>query len=377
MAFDRITAATTDVERFARLRLARTARIGPVNFAQLLIRFGSAQRALAALPDLARRSGGGFIAAPADKVEAEMVRGQAAGARLMTLGDGDYPGLLAQADAAPPILWSLGPGLPVRRRAVAIVGARNASAAGQKMAYLLAKELGEAGFTIISGLARGIDARAHEASLATGTVAVLGGGVDYVYPPANAGLYERIKSGGLILSESPPGYTARAQDFPRRNRIISGRSLATIVVEAELRSGSLITARLAAEQNREVFAVPGSPLDPRSKGCNDLLRHGANLCEHAEDVIRALENQMGFDAPPIRYRADFPEIPVSFSGRDIENDISQAGKVLLGLISPTPTSREDLLRLSGFAPFVALAALSELEIAGLIEAGDGGAYVRG
>jgi DNA processing protein len=376
MAFDRITTAATDAERFARLRLARTSRIGPVNFAQLLIRFGSAQRALEALPDIVRRSGGGFVAAPADKVEAEMVRGSSIGARLVLAGDADYPALLAQADAAPPVLWSLGPGLPVRHKAVAIVGARNASAAGQKIAHLLGKELGEAGFTVVSGLARGIDARAHEASLATGTVAVLGGGIDDVYPPENAALYQRIKDGGLILSESPPGYTARAQDFPRRNRIISGLSLGTIVVEAELRSGSLITARLAAEQNREVFAVPGSPLDPRSKGCNDLLRQGANLCESAEDVIRALEIQMGFDAPATLYRADFPEPSASLTGNDIEADISQAGKILLGLISPVPTSRDDLLRLSGFAPFVALAALSELEIAGRIEAGDGGTYVR-
>ncbi len=374
MAFDRITAADTDAERFARLRLSRTQRIGPVNFTQLMMRFGSAQRALEALPDIVRRSGGGFAPAPADKVEAELKRGHAIGARLLLAGDADYPALLAQADGAPPVLWSLGPALPVRRKAIAIVGARNASAAGQKMAHLLAKELADAGFTIVSGMARGIDARAHEASLATGTVAVLGGGIDDVYPPDNAALYERLKQSGLILSESPPGYTARAQDFPRRNRIISGLSLGTIVVEAELRSGSLITARLAAEQNREVFAVPGSPLDPRSKGCNDLLRQGANLCEGAEDVIRTLEAQMGFDAPPVAYRADAP--PVLPIGQSLEVDISAAGRTLLGLISPTPASRDELLRLSGIPPFIALAALSELEIAGLIDAGDGGTYVR-
>jgi DNA processing protein len=339
-----------------------------------MLRFGSAQRALEALPDIVRRTGGGFMPAPAEKVEAELKRGQVIGARLLLAGDADYPTLLAQADGSPPVLWSLGPALPIRRKAIAIVGARNASAAGQKMAHLLARELGEAGFTVVSGLARGIDARAHEASLATGTVAVLGGGIDDVYPPENAVLYDRLKQDGLILSESPPGYTARAQDFPRRNRIISGLSLATIVVEAELRSGSLITARLAAEQNREVFAVPGSPLDPRSKGCNDLLRQGANLCESAEDAIRVLEAQMGFDAPPVTYQVDSrPPLP---SGQSLEIDISAAGRTLLGLISPTPTGRDDLLRLSGIPPFIALAALSELEIAGLIEAGDGGAYVR-
>ncbi len=370
MAFDRIATATTEPERFARLRLARTHRVGPVNFTQLMLRFGTAVKALDALPDIVGRSGGSFTPARVEAVETELQRGEAIGARLILAGDADYPVLLQQADGAPPVLWSRGPLLPVRRKAVALVGARNASAAGQTMAQNLAQDLGAAGF-VVSGLARGIDARAHAATLKTGTVAVLGGGVDDIYPPDNAGLYQAVVEHGLILSESPVGYSAQARDFPRRNRIISGLSLGTVVVEAELRSGSLITARLATEQNREVFAVPGSPLDPRARGCNDLLRQGANLCETADDIIRVLEAQLGFDAPP----ATYSERAASFVPTVSDDDIGQAGRTLLRLVSPVATSRDDLLRLSGLPPFIALAALSELEIAGRITAVDGGGYV--
>ncbi len=367
MSFDRIAATGSDAERFARLRLARSQRVGPVHFTQLLIRFGSAVRALEALPHIAGRSGGTFTAPPPERVEAEIKAGDAIGARLLMAGDVDYPALLAQIDAAPPVLWTLGPGVPVGR-AVAIVGARNASAAGQTMAAALARDLGAAGFTVVSGMARGIDARAHEAALKSGTVAVLGGGIDDIYPPENARLHASLAEHGLIVSESPMGYRAQARDFPRRNRIISGLSLATVIVEAELRSGSLITARLALEQNREVFAVPGSPLDPRAKGCNDLLRNGAHMCESAEDIIRELQNQFGISVVPTTGEA--PPEPQRF-----EDDIGKAGRALLKLISPVPTSRDELLRLSGLPPFVALSALSELEIAGRISAVDGGAYV--
>ncbi len=259
---------------------------------------------------------------------------------------------------------------------MAIVGARNASAAGQKMATILAHDLGEAGFLIVSGLARGIDARAHETSLKTGTVAVLGGGADDVYPPDNAALYAQVRDHGLILSESPMGYTAQARDFPRRNRIISALTLGTVVVEAELRSGSLITARLAAEQNREVFAVPGSPLDPRCRGGNDLLRQGANLCESAEDVIRVLDNQLGFSMPRIDDQALMPPVattaPAQIYGED---DIAEVSRRLRAAITATPVSRDDLLRLSGAPAAVALVALSELEIAGVVET-QGGLYTR-
>ena len=372
MAFERIGPAGSEAERFARLRLARTARVGPVNFVRLMQRFGSAVRALDALPGLAQRNGVAFAAPPHERVERELNAGAAAGARLILMGDADYPTLLGQADGSPPALWALGPLKAIHSRAVAIVGARNASAAGQKMAALLAQGLGEAGFLIVSGLARGIDARAHDASLTTGTVAVLGGGVDDVYPPDNAALYDRLRNHGLLLSESPMGYTAQARDFPRRNRIISALTLGTVVVEAELRSGSLITARLAAEQNREVFAVPGSPLDARCKGCNDLLRQGANLCEDASDVIRVLDGQLGFSMPqlsPQSFAATPPQAAMTIV--DAEDDIAAACRRLRAAITATPVSRDDLLRLSGAAPHLALVALSELEIAGVIEVSDG------
>jgi DNA processing protein len=372
MGFDRIAAATDQAERIARLRLSRTQRIGPVNFANLMLRFGSATRALEELPQVVKRTGGSLTPYPIAKLDEELARAEAAGARLLVLGDSDYPVLLKQIDAAPPVLWTLGP-LKPRKKAIGIVGARNASAAGQKIAQTLAHDLGEAGFHVISGLARGVDTRAHEMSLKSGTVAVLGGGVDDIYPPDNRGLYEQIREHGLLISESPVGHRATASDFPRRNRIISGLSLGTIVVEAELRSGSLITARLAAEQNREVFAVPGSPLDPRCRGANDLLRQGANLCESAEDVIRVLEAQMGFNAPEAPGLSPIPDITVQPQNED---DIARVSRKLLDLVSETPVHRDDLLRLCGAQTWIGLAALSELEIAGRLTASEGGFYSR-
>ena len=374
MAFERIGPAADDAERFARLRLARTPRVGPVNFVRLMQRFGSAARALDALPDLAKRNGGASTPPPRERVERELADAAAKGARLILMGDADYPVLLHQADGAPPALWGIGPLKALHSRAIALVGARNASAAGQKMAAMLAHDLGAAGFLVVSGLARGIDARAHEASLKTGTVAVLGGGADDVYPPDNAALYDQVRVHGLILSESPMGYTAQARDFPRRNRIISGLTLGTVVVEAELRSGSLITARLAAEQNREVFAVPGSPLDPRCRGGNDLLRQGANLCETADDVIRVLDTQLGFSMPQVNDQALAPPVaaPTPVYGED---DIGEVSRRLRAAISATPVSRDDLVRLSGAPAAIALVALSELEIAGIVET-QNGLYTR-
>ncbi len=371
MGFDKIQAADNQAERVARLRLARTNRVGPVNFAQLMSRFGSALRALEELPNIVKRTGGNFVAARQDKVDEELGRADKIKARLVLLGDDDYPHLLRQIDAAPPVLWTLGPLATLPKKAVAIVGARNASAAGQKIAQQLSHDLAAAGYLIVSGLARGIDTRAHEMGLKTGTVAVLGGGVDDIYPPENAELYARIAAEGLLVSESPVGYTAQARDFPRRNRLISGLSLGTVVVEAELRSGSLITARLAAEQNREVFAVPGSPLDPRCRGCNDLLRQGANLCETADDVLRVLDSQMGFDEPPAPgYTTGGGPDPHA------EAHIAKVTRQLLGLISQTPVHRDELLRLTGAPPYIGLASLSELEIAGIVESHEGGFYSR-
>lgn len=372
--FGRFPACTSDAERFARLRLARTNRIGPVHFHQLILRFGSAVKAVENLPLIAKRAGGGIVPAPVEAVEAEMARGRAAGARLVVLGDAAYPKLLADIAAAPPVLWMLGEQTALPERAIAIVGARNASAAGQRIAHALARELGEAGFFVVSGLARGIDTQAHMGSLKTGTAAVLGGGVDDIYPPDNADLYQAIRTYGVLISESPVGYRARAGDFPRRNRVISGLTRGTIVVEAELKSGSLITARLANEQGREVFAVPGSPLDPRCRGTNDLIRQGATLCEGVDDILRTLDAQMTLFERPA------PVVPLhaisAFDDTDLDEAIESLRDRLLSLISPVPTPREDLLRLSGAPAHVGLAALGELEIAGLIVTTSDGQYIR-
>ena len=342
-------------ERIARLQLARSDRIGPVTFAQLIARYGSAQAALDALPGVIRKAGGAaYTAAPRDRTEAEIASGEALGARLVVIGDADYPETLAAVDPAPPVLWARGSIDGLRKDAVAIVGARIASAGGQRIARGLASQLGEAGMTVVSGLARGIDAAAHWGSLSTGTVAVLGGGVDDVYPSDNQDLYERIVAEGCVLSESPPGTRAQARDFPRRNRIISGLSRGVIVVEAEIRSGSLITARLAAEQGREVFAVPGSPLDPRSRGPNALLRDGATLCERVEDVldvlgsVRAARIKPGQPAP-VEIAADLDDATLS---------------AVEALLSPTPTPRDDLARSLGLPVAVVSGALLELSLVG-------------
>ncbi len=345
----------SEAERFARLRLARTDRVGPVTFRQLLDRFGTAERALEALPDMVRRAGGrGDVSPPMEDIQRECAAGERIGAVLIVLGDAAYPEPLAASDPPPPVLWALGDTGLMSRPCVAVVGARIASAGGQRIARGLAQQLGEAGHVIVSGMARGIDGAAHAGALPTGTVAVLGGGVDDVYPPDNADLYRQIVEQGCIVSESPVGARAQAKDFPRRNRIISGLSRGVIVVEAELRSGSLITARLAAEQGRDVFAVPGSPLDPRSRGPNELLRQGAILCEGLEDVERAFSTLRTLCEPT-------PDNP--FSGAPDEADAALLERVA-ALLSPTPTPRDELARAAGAPIGVVAAALLELSLSG-------------
>ena len=342
-------------ERFARLRLARAERVGPVTFRQLLDRFGSAAAALEALPALTRRAGGaGFTLPPIDRIEAEMTAGEAVDARLMVIGDADYPPQLAAVDPPPPVLWIRGDPALLSRPCVAIVGARIASAGGQRIARGLAAQLGAAGHVVVSGLARGIDSAAHAGALPTGTVAVLGGGVDDVYPPDNADLYDQIVADGCVVSESPMGARAQARDFPRRNRIISGLSRGVVVVEAELRSGSLITARLAAEQGRDVFAVPGSPLDPRSRGPNELLRQGAILCEGIDDIERAFETLRRLEEPTV----DNPFGP----GADAIDTVLI--ERVAALLSPTPTPRDELARALNAPVGAVAAALLELSLVG-------------
>jgi DNA processing protein len=354
-------------ERREWLTLARTENVGPVAFEQLVDRFGSAAEALEAIPELARRGGRAqALRIPsAAEIDRELADGEAIGARLICACESDYPWTLAALDPPPPVLWVRGRPELLRRTCVAVVGARVASAAGQRFARGLAADLGLAGLVVVSGMARGVDGAAHEGALPTGTAAVLGGGVDDVYPPDHADLYARIVQAGCVVSESPPGRGATARDFPRRNRIIAGLSRAVVVVEAEQRSGSLITARLAAEQGREVLAVPGSPLDPRAKGTNDLLRQGAAICEGADDVLRALESLGELREPERRAPLTPPSAP-------------DAGLVarLAALLSPTPVSRDELVRAAAAPAPAVFAALVELALAGRAELLPGGMVAK-
>jgi DNA processing protein len=280
-------------ERLDWLRLIRTENVGPVTFYQLLSRFGSAGAALEALPGLATRGGRHVPLAPYPKsfAERELAVAEKAGIALIAWGEPDYPEALAAVDDAPPLIALRGRRELLRRRAIAIVGARNASANGRRLARDIAGDLGQHGLAVASGLARGIDAAAHLGALPSGTVAVVAGGVDIVYPEENRELYEAIAENGAIIAEPPLRTVPQARHFPRRNRLISGLALGVVVVEAAARSGSLITARYALDQGRDIFAVPGSPLDPRCRGTNDLIRRGAHLTESAEDVLQQYSNE--------------------------------------------------------------------------------------
>lgn len=349
----------TDAERVDWLRLSRTQNVGPVAFRDLLRRYGSARRALDALPDLLR---GKRLKTPsAASIETELAAASEMGIRYLAACEPDYPEALFHTDPPPPVIGVRGDVAMLHRPCVAMVGSRNASALGRRFAAQLAGELGQRGYVVVSGLALGIDASAHAAALPTGTVAVLGGGPDHVYPRRNADLYADIAERGAIVSESPLGYTAQARDFPRRNRIISGLSAGVVVVEAAERSGTLITARYAAEQGREVMACPGSPLDPRAKGCNRLLRQGATLVESADDVVEALEARprvlledgAGYTSPP-------------FDMDMADDQVASAKSSLLALASPVPTPRDLLIREAALPAGLANAALLELELEGAV-----------
>jgi len=283
----------SDRERIDWLRLIRTASVGPTTFRRLLGRFGSAEAALDALPRLARSAGRRAPLKPAQPgaAAAEIEAAAKLGARFIASCEPDYPRALAAIDDPPPLLCVWGGPHLFERPSVAIVGARNASAVGRKIARTLAQDLGAAGVVVVSGLARGVDGAAHEAALATGSIAVVAGGVDHIYPPEHEDLHRRLAAQGVVVSERPLGYGPQARDFPRRNRLISGLSFGVVVVEAAARSGTLITARYALEQGREVFAVPGSPLDPRCAGTNRLIRDGAQLTETAADILSAMQSQ--------------------------------------------------------------------------------------
>lgn len=354
-------AVLSDAERLDRLRLIRSENVGPVTFRRLLERFGTAASALRALPDLARH--GGCRAAvricPVAGAEAELAAIERCGARLVVLGDAAYPPALAAIEDAPATFALIGELRLLARPAIAVVGSRNASLNGRRMAGDIARDLGLAGFVVVSGLARGIDAEAHRGALASGTVAVLAGGVDVCYPQENAGLYARIGEAGALLSEAPPGSAPQARHFPRRNRIISGLSRGVVVVEANLRSGSLITARMAGEQGREVFAVPGSPLDPRARGCNDLLRQGAVLTEGAADVLAVLR------ASSMLVRPQPPEPLPPPAGGDAET--GDARRAVAETLSPAPVAVDEIIRTCQLSPALVSTILLEWELAGRLE----------
>ena len=346
-----------------RLRLLRTPGIGPVTFRQLIARFGAPSTALAAVPDLARRGGGN---APALRTvadtEREIARVQKLGGKFLAIGQGLYPRLLAELEDAPPLLIAKGNLNLLDRQAVAIVGARNASAAACRFARGLAHDLGQHDLVVVSGLARGIDSAAHDGALDTGTIGVIAGGIDVFYPPENEERQKALYERGLVLAEMPPGTEPRARHFPYRNRIIAGMSSGTVVVEAAPRSGSLITARLAAEAGREVLAVPGSPLDPRAQGCNQLIRDGATLVQNAADVVEAIRPF----ASQVRSASSHYEVAADpMNGEDALDIVEE-------LLGPSPVPVDEIIRLSGAPSGAVQMALLELDLAGRLDRHAGG-----
>jgi DNA processing protein len=399
------SAPFTGAQRLAWLRLWRSENIGPRTFQTLLKRFGSAEAALEALPDLLRHSNPGRairIAAVAD-IEREMEVAASMGARFVTMAEAAYPKLLLEIDSPPAVIAVRGTLATLDRPAIGIVGARNASAAGLAFAERLARGLGQAGYVIVSGFARGIDSRAHRASLASGTIAVLAGGHDRLYPADQGPFLDRLLEDGAAISEMPFGWEARGRDFPRRNRLVSGLSLGVVVVEAARRSGSLITARFAADQGREVFAVPGSPLDPRAEGTNDLLRDGATFCCDVDDVLRALADRVStrgagdlfsdaaarddeplWDELDLSGKAPSPAvprvapIPLVYKSEDapmpggLKESAHRPVQRVVDKLGPTPISIDELGRAADLAARDVRAALLELELAGRIERHGGG-----
>jgi len=352
--------ALTRDEAFARIRLLRSPNVGPVSYAQLLRRFGSAIAALEALPDLASRGGAAYRPASADRIETEIAAVKRAGARYLFHDSADYPALLAETEGAPPVLIVRGDVALAARPCVAIVGARNASAAAVKLARDFGAGLAEAGFAVVSGLARGIDGAAHRGALSAGasggsTVGVIASGIDVTYPPEHAELQEQVAIEGLLVAEQPPGTEPLARHFPSRNRIIAGIAAGTLVVEAAPKSGSLITARLAGEMGREVMAIPGSPLDSRSHGRNQLIRDGATLVQAVEDVVELLQ---GFTGAP---RSALREVSLAYS--PVETAPDEPADVA-GLLTTAPIAVDELIRQSGESAAAVQMALLELELAG-------------
>jgi len=365
---------TSEDDRLAWLRLLRSYRVGISTFYRLLGEHGCARRALEALPDVARAAGlERYSPCPEDRAADEMAAGRAAGARLICIGEDAYPKELARIDDAPPLLWAVGDPALLQRPAVALVGARNASSLGTRMARALARELGEAGYVVASGLARGVDAAAHLAAVESGTIAVLAGGVDVIYPAENAGLAADIARRGLLLSEQPMGMAPQARHFPHRNRIISGLARAVVVVEAAARSGSLITARDALDQGREVLAVPGHPFDARAAGCNMLIRDGALLVRGGKDVIAALPMEETDEQPELPKRPAAPDTPPAPPpDKRSLRETAKLHQQILSRLGPSPLAEDQLIRdLAAPAGRVG-PALVDLELDGKITRQAGG-----
>lgn len=356
-------------EKLAWLRLARTPNVGPITFYKLIESYGSAGAALNILPELSKRGGRKkpLIAPSEGEVAREYEALQKLGGDIITAACPAYPLALGATDDAPPIISVLGNPALMNKPCIAMVGARNASLNGRKMAEKLARELGEQGQVVVSGLARGVDTAAHKGALSTGTIAVVAGGIDVIYPEENTGLYEQIKEGGLVIAESALGQQPFAASFPRRNRIVSGLSKGVIVVEATMRSGSLITARMAGEQGRDVYAVPGSPLDPRAQGPNHLIREGAVLARHADDILEAIRD---FSGNSLRDSYE----PKSFIHGEVSNDVSDldelpqdAQETILSELSYNAITVDELIRACHLSVPAVQTTLLELELAGRVK----------
>ncbi|HET9148611.1 MAG TPA: DNA-processing protein DprA [Acetobacteraceae bacterium] len=366
----------TNANDLDRLRLIRTEGVGPQTYRRLMARFPTAAEALEALPALARAGGrtAPLSVPPAAVIRKELDRHEKLGAKLLFLNDKSYPPLLALLPDAPPVLAVLGDAALLAKPCVAIVGARNASANGRRIAEDLAEELGRSGHVIVSGLARGIDGAAHRGALRAGrTIAAIPGGLDVVYPPEHAGLQAEIGKAGAVVAEAPPGSAPLARHFPKRNRIIAGLALGVVVIEAAIRSGSLLTARLTMDYGRELFAVPGSPLDARCRGTNDLIRQGAHLVESAADVLANLPDHPGREGlarDPLFLRRQEPVPGLAEPRSEIDpgaSELQSARRDLAKLLGPAPLPVDEIARHCQVSPSALAAVLMELELAGRIE----------
>ncbi|QKP78781.1 DNA-protecting protein DprA [Methyloligella sp. GL2] len=355
----------TEEQRIAWLRLIRSENVGPTTFRALINQFASAEAAVEALPELARRGGRSAVKIYSyDDAKRELAAAKRLGAHAVVPGETGYPPALAHIDAPPPLIYVKGRLDLAERPMIAMVGSRNGSAIGQKFARTTAIELGMEGFVVASGLARGIDTAAHRAALERGTVAVLAGGIDRIYPPENEDLHAAIGETGLLLTERPPGLIPRGKDFPRRNRLISGISLGVVVVEAAKRSGSLITARFAGEQGREVFAVPGSPMDPRAYGTNRLLKQGATLITETADILEAI-------APLLGRKRSLPDELAASDEQPTPEPMPEIGRSereqVLAALGPSPVDIDEIIRATGIAPRAVQIVLLELDLAGRLQ----------